>query len=115
MFAVRGPQSGRLEAGVPFTVVAKLLGRQFATEAVVTDFEPDKLLAYASTGGPMPSTWTWRFEAVPEGTRVVQVATADEELAGRFFRLAWPLVVRVFRRQMAADLATLKDLLEAPT
>jgi hypothetical protein len=32
---------------------------------------------------------------------------------GGFFRLAEPLVARVIRRQMEADMATLKDLLEA--
>jgi hypothetical protein len=61
----------------------------------------------------MPATWTWRFEEVPEGTQLVQTAVADDDRAGRFFRIAWPIIERVFRRQMTAELATLKDVLEA--
>jgi uncharacterized protein YndB with AHSA1/START domain len=111
--SVRGPAAASLEAGGEFTVVAKLLGRKFQSPAVVTEFVPNELLIYRSSSGPLPSTFTWRFEVVAEGTRVVQTVVADEELAGRFFKLAYPLVERIFIRQMAADLATLKDLLES--
>jgi uncharacterized membrane protein len=109
--SVKAPPGG-LEPGAEFTVVAKLLGRRFTTHASVTEFEVGHLLSYASTSGPVPSTFTWRFEEVPDGTRVVQSVIGDEDRIGRFFRLAFPLVERIFRRQMAADLATLKDLLE---
>jgi uncharacterized membrane protein len=113
VIAVTVPEAGRLQADARFNVVAKLLGRQFDSEEVVTDFEPDKVLAYTTASGPMPGTWTWRFEAGPEGTRLVQTAVADEDRAGRFFKIAWPIGERIFRRQMAAELATLKDVLEA--
>jgi uncharacterized membrane protein len=111
--AVRSPEGELLHADARFTVVAKLLGRQFDSDEVVTGFEPGKLLAYTTVSGPMPATWTWRFEDVPAGTRLVQTAVGDEERASRFFRIAWPVFEGTFRRQMAAELAALKVLLEA--
>jgi uncharacterized membrane protein len=113
VIAARAVEARPLHANARFTVTAKLLGRQFDSDEVVTDFEPGKLLAYTTVSGPMPATWTWRFEEVPEGTRLVQTAIGDDDRAGRFFRIAWPIIERVFRRQMAAELATLKDVLEA--
>ena len=112
VIAVNVREPGPLHEDATFTVVAKLLGRQFDSEEVVTDFQPGELFAYTTKSGSMPGSWTWRFEDVPEGTRLVQTAVADEERAGRFFRISWPVVERIFRRQMAAELATLKDILE---
>jgi hypothetical protein len=43
----------------------------------------------------------------------VRVATGVDAEVGGFFRLAEPLVGRAIRRQIEADMATLKDLLEA--
>ena len=43
-------------------------------------------------------------------TRFTQTFEAE---VGGFFRLAEPLVARAIRRQMEADMETLKDLLEA--
>jgi uncharacterized protein YndB with AHSA1/START domain len=109
---VRRAQPGPLTLDATFTVVAKLLGRQFETEAIVTGYELNRLLAYQSTSGPVPSTFTWQFEPLAAGTRVTQIVGGDDEKVGAFFRLGYPLVVAAYRRQAVADLATLKDLLE---
>lgn len=113
VISVRSAQPGPLLTGVAFTVVAKLVGRQFETHSTVTNHEPNRLLAYHSTSGPVPSTFTWRFEPVEGGTRLTQTVVADEERTTGFFKLAFPLVEAAYRRQMAADLSTLKDLLES--
>ena len=105
VIAVRTVEARPLHANARFTVTAKLLGRQFDSDEAVTDFEPGKLLAYTTVTGSMPATWTWRFQEVPEGTRLVQIAVGDDDRAGRFFRIAWPIIERVFRRQIAAVLA----------
>ena len=109
---VRSAQPGPLTPDATFTVVAKLVGRQFETESTVTGYEPNRLLAYQSTSGPVPSTFTWRFEPSGAGTRLTQVVSTDDEQVGRFLRLGFPLIEAAYRRQMSADLATLKDLLE---
>jgi uncharacterized protein YndB with AHSA1/START domain len=111
---VRSGQPGPLTANGTFTVVAKLVGRQFETDSKVTEVVENQLLTYTSTSGPVPSTFTWRFDPTDAGTRVTQtVSTDDEQVVGAFFRLGFPLIEAAYRRQMAADLATLKDLLEA--
>jgi uncharacterized protein YndB with AHSA1/START domain len=114
VIAVRSEPPGPLTANGTFTVVAKLLGRQFETHSRVTEVVENRLLAYTSTSGPVPSAFTWRFDPTDAGTRVTEtVSTDDEEVVGAFFRLAFPLIEAAGRRQMKADLATLKDLLEA--
>jgi hypothetical protein len=66
-----------------------------------------------STTGPLPHEFIVRFEPVPDGTRVIQTVVADQDQAGGFFKLAYPLVEKIFARQAAADLQTLRDVLEA--
>ena len=44
------------------------------------------------------------------GTRVTEAVEAE---IGGFFKLAEPLVVRMAKRQVAADYGNLKDLLES--
>jgi uncharacterized protein YndB with AHSA1/START domain len=110
---VQSQPKGQLGPDSTFTVVAKLVGRQFEAECQVTGYEVDRLLAYTSASPP--STFSWHFEPVAGATRVTQTVTADEGPAGKFFRLAFPIVEAAYRRQMAADLATLKDLIETAT
>jgi hypothetical protein len=75
----------------------------------------NRLLAYQSTSGPVPSTFTWRFQSSENGTVVTQTVSGDDEQVGTFFRLGFPLIEAAYRRQATADLATLKDLLESPS
>jgi uncharacterized protein YndB with AHSA1/START domain len=110
---VRWQQPGQLTPDAIFTVVAKLVGRQFETQSQVTEFEPNRLLAYHSTSGPVPSTFTWRFEASGTGTRLTQTVSTDDEQVGTFFRLGFALIEAAYRRQMTADLTTLKEVLES--
>jgi uncharacterized protein YndB with AHSA1/START domain len=112
---VRSRQAGTLTPDTTFTVVAKLVGRQFETESRVTEVVENRLLAYTSTSGPVPSTFTWHFDPTDAGTRLTQTVSTDDEQVGVFFRLGFPLIEAAYRRQMTADLATLRDLLEAPT
>jgi uncharacterized protein YndB with AHSA1/START domain len=110
---VRPEHPGPLTANGTFTVVAKLVGRQFETHSTVTEVVENRLLAYTSTSGPVPSTFTWRFDPTKTGTRLTQTVSTDDEQVGTFFRLGFPLIEAAYRRQMAADLATLKDLLQS--
>ena len=110
---VRTPEPGPLKPDADFTVVAKLLGRRFESQAHVTAYEANKLLSYASPSGPLPNTFTWRFESTEPGTRLTQTIQGDEDRTSGFFKLAFPVVEAVTKRQMRADLATLKELLES--
>ncbi len=50
------------------------------------------------------------FERVEGGTRVTLTLVGEP---GGFFKLAEPLLVSMLKRQYQADLANLKDLMEA--
>jgi len=106
-------QPGPLQPDEEFTVVAKLMGRQLDTKYRVTKLEEHRVLQYVSTTGPLPHQFTFSFEPVSEGTRVTQTVVADQDEAGGFFKLAYPLAKKIFAHQSAADLATLKDVLES--
>ena len=59
---------------------------------------------------PVPFLAEYRFDMVPEGTRV----TMSAEPAG-FTRLLWPVVLtRAGRKQYEANFAALKRVLESP-
>ena len=102
---------GPLDVGATFRNTTKFLGRRFDTSYELTEYEPPRKQCYRVTSGPIPGVVCYLFEPSDEGsTRFTQ--TFDAEVGG-FFRLAEPLVARAIRRQMEADMATLKDLLEA--
>lgn len=96
--------------GTSLRTELQFLGRQFTSEQVITEYVPDKLFAGKSISGPVPMTITTAFEPVNGGTKVTQ--TIEGESRG-FFGLADPLLAAVGRRQLQAQLGTLKDLLES--
>jgi uncharacterized protein YndB with AHSA1/START domain len=106
-------QAGPLQPDEEFTVVSKLMGKQLDTKYRVTELTENRVLQYVSISGPLPHEFTVAFEPVSAGTRVTQTVVADQDQAGGFFKLAYPLVEKIFSRQAAADLNTLKDVLEA--
>jgi uncharacterized protein YndB with AHSA1/START domain len=108
-----GAQLGPLQLDQEFTVVSKLMGKQLDTKYRVTELTENRVLQYVSITGPLPHEFTVSFEPVPEGTRLTQTVAADQDQAGGFFKLAYPLVEKIFSRQAAADIHTLKDVLES--
>ena len=108
---VRSEAQGTLREGDRYTSVAKSLGRTFETPLEVTAQEPPRRQSARSTGGPFLQEYTYILEeAAGGGTRLTLVAEGEP---GGFFRLVGPLLQRAGSRQFRADLATLKDLLEA--
>ena len=100
-----------IKEGDTFTVVGKFLGRRFETPYERSSYEPNRRYTDRATGGPVPDQdWTYTFEELPEGTRLTRAVEGEP---GGFFKLAEPLIERALKRQVRADLETLKDLLEA--
>ena len=98
--------------GDTFTAVGKFLGRRFETPYERASYEPNRRYTDRATGGPVPDQeWTYTFEEVSEGT--TRLTRAAEGEPGGFFKLADPLIERALKRQVRADLETIKDLLEA--
>jgi uncharacterized protein YndB with AHSA1/START domain len=97
--------------GTIYRNVSKFLGRRIETTFEVTVHESPRKQCIRATSGPIPATGCYLLEPADGGsTRFTQTLEGE---VGSFFRLAEPLVARAFRRQMQADMATLKDLLEA--
>jgi hypothetical protein len=97
--------------GTTYRSVSKFLGRRIETTFEVTEHHPPHKQCIRVTSGPIPAVGCYLLDpADGDSTRFRQTLEAE---AGGFFRLAEPLVARAFRRQMQADMATLKDLLEA--
>lgn len=102
---------GPVGEGATFRTTTKFLGRRFDTTYELVKYEVPHKQCYRLTSGPIPGEICYYFEPADDSsTRFKQ--NFDVEVGG-FFRLAEPLVARAVRRQMEADMATLKDMLEA--
>ncbi|HWE60607.1 MAG TPA: SRPBCC family protein [Chloroflexota bacterium] len=107
---VKDAPAGALTEGATYTTIARLLGRRLEIHYRVTRCEPGRRLVQLATGGPVPHTVVYTFSSAGAVTRVTQVIEGEP---GGFFTLAAPLVVAAASRQMATNLAQLKDRLEA--
>ena len=107
---VQQTSSGPVGIGTTIREVRRLLGRNLETDFTVTDFEPDHKLGFKSTSGPIPMRGHYSLEGVGDGAKVT--LTVEAELTG-VFRMTEPLVVHSAKKQMDADIARLKEILEA--
>lgn len=88
----------------------RFLGQRFKTAYEVTEYEPTTRSAIKTTSGPIPASGFHAFEPSDAGTPF----TMGVEMAAHgFFKLAEPVFARMARREIRANLANLKDLLEA--
>ncbi len=65
-----------------------------------------------TSGSPFPMQGSFTFAAVDGHTEVAEVT--EISLSG-LLRLAEPLIVRMFRREVQTDFRRLRDILEAGT
>ena|SRR5712692_444811 len=101
---------GPIGVGTTWRPVNTFLGQRMEAEAECTEYEPNRRFATKSKSGPIPTKNQTTFESVEGGTRVDVRLEAEP---GGFFKLAEPLLVSIVKRQFEADLANLKDLMEA--
>jgi uncharacterized protein YndB with AHSA1/START domain len=102
--------AGPIGVGTTYRSVLTFMGRRIETEAEFTEFEPNHSYAQKNKSGPFPMQNRETFERVEGGTRVTLALVGEP---GGFFKLAEPLLVSMLKRQYQADLANLKDLMEA--
>ena len=93
-------------------MVMQAMGRrEFLDE--VTEYEPGRRIAHRSVAGPMVIHTACLAEPAGTGCRATVRYEPERVPGGVVGRLTAPLTARMVRRTFLADLARLKDLLEA--
>lgn len=78
--------------------------------AEVTEYEPNRRVAFKSTSGPIAYEWNANLESINGSIKLMFSGHAD---TGGFSKLGEPIVMRAFKRQQEADLANLKKLMKS--
>lgn len=107
---VKKTSQGPIGVGTTYRTTLTFLGRRLEGEVEFTEYEPNRSYATKINSGPFPVKNRLTFERVGGGT---QVNFTSEFQPGGFFKLAEPLLASMVKRQFEADLANLKDLMEA--
>ncbi|HET9907237.1 MAG TPA: SRPBCC family protein [Anaerolineales bacterium] len=103
----------KTSGGARFLVFEGVLGRRTpGTEYEVTEYEPNRIVAWKTVSGPLQLKFWRTFERVQSGTRF---AVRYEGEPRGFFKLAWPLITRMVKRQQGGDMRKLKELMEVRT
>jgi uncharacterized protein YndB with AHSA1/START domain len=109
--AVRGLE-GDLGVGSTYVQESKFLGKRLEATIEVTEFEPGRRFSLRTRTGPIPFRVRHTLEPAGGGGSTRLHVELDGEPGG-VFKLAESLVMRKARRQVEADFATLKQLVEA--
>ena len=105
----RQTSEGPMGVGATYLEVRESLGRRIESTSEVTHYERNAKLG-SSTSEPVPFEAEYTFEAAPDGTKITLAARME---SGGFLKLAKPLLMWLFRRDMQSAFSTLKDILEA--
>ena len=108
--SVERSSDGPIGAGSTWHYVTKMLGRKSEAEIQMTSFDPPNGASVKAIGGPVPFENTYKFEAQDGGTLLT--VSGQAELGG-FFKIAEGLAGKQIEKQIEADGAALKKLLEA--
>jgi uncharacterized membrane protein len=107
---VKKTSEGPIGVGTTWRGVDRIFGRRMERESVFTEYEPNRKIRQKSTSGPVPFEVQFLYAPVEAGTQVIVIAEAQPR---GLFKLAGPLLMRLRKQQFAADLATVKAMIEA--
>lgn len=99
---------GPVREGTRVERTASFIGRSFDYTLEVVEQLPGERLAMKSVAGPFPMDVAYELEDADEGT-LMRIRVSGE--AGRFYRIAGPLLARGVRRNLRRDLQRLADVL----
>lgn len=88
--------SGPLAIGTRVREVRRVLGRRMELTWTVTEYEPDRRIAFNWSGSNVQVTGVATFEAAESGTRI---STHNELTARGAYALLLPLIERAIRRE----------------
>jgi uncharacterized membrane protein len=98
--------------GTTVRCTIRILGRWFDTTLEIVECVPNRYLTIKSITGVAPCLIYHRFETVERGTTKVSVEQIIH-FTGGFLGFTEKVITGAIRRQLAHDLLTLKDLVEA--
>ena len=108
----READGGGFGVGAEVTRTAYFLGKRIDYVLRVAEHVAPRLLDMVSVAGPMPMHVTYTFTPHPQGTLARIRVRGD---AGRYYRLAAPIMARKVRSSIGKDLRDLeRKLLEPP-
>jgi uncharacterized protein YndB with AHSA1/START domain len=110
LLEVRRTTADPIGVGTRHTVVRTLLGRRLTLSSEYTRYEPNALVAF-EWSGTMPGQAS--YSARPVGAERTRLTSRIEIRASGIFRIAEPLMAASLRRDVEANLRTLKGVLEA--
>jgi uncharacterized membrane protein len=108
--SVERTSDGPIGAGSTWHYVTKFLGRKAESDIQMTSYDPPQGVSVKAIGGPVPFENTYKFEAQDGGTLLTISGQAE---IGGFFKIAEGLAGKQLEKQIEADSATLKKLLES--
>jgi uncharacterized protein YndB with AHSA1/START domain len=97
--------------GSRMAFVATFLGRRLAYTYEVVDLEPGRRLVMRTADGPFPMETTYTWEPTADGA--TRMTLRNRGRPSGFARVTAPAMAAATRRANTADLARLKQLLEA--
>lgn len=108
---VRKTSDGPVGVGSTYDNIVHFLGRRIVDPHEVVQYKPNRKFGFKSHSGQISFEGIETFEPTADGaTRFTFVATGE---TGTLFKLAEPIVSRMINRQWEANVANLKELLEA--
>jgi len=109
LMEVRRTTEGPLGVGTKHTFVRNFMGRRMEASNEYVAYEPNKLITFKTTSGPVRLEASYLFEPAADGTKVT--GRIEMEAAG-LFGFAEPLIAIALRRESDAAVMALKDQLE---
>jgi uncharacterized protein YndB with AHSA1/START domain len=106
---VRRTTEGPLGVGTKHTFVRNFMGRKMEASNEYVAYEPNKLITFKTTSGPVRLEASYLFEPTAEGTKVT--GRIEMKAAG-LFGFAEPLIAVALRRESDAAVSALKRQLE---
>jgi uncharacterized membrane protein len=111
LLEARADPEGPAQVGTRVTDVRTFLGRKMESVYEITAVEPNKRMSLKSVSGPFPYQGDFLFE--PEGTAATKLTfIADFEPKG-FFKLAEGMLAGTLKKEVEAQLAAAKQVLES--
>ena len=111
---VRRNEDGELDVGSRFSSKYTYRGKTFDVDYEVTAYDPPHRIDMRSTEGPFPFAGSLRLVEVDGGTEVANTidAGSDGLATSAIFTVFGPLVRRMMRRQLEAELDELAEAVE---